>query len=85
VKKEQPTSKIYINPGYSDGPELKLDAIEEKLNKAFLSSDWTYRKLIRRMRASCFSPHRKHMPSRSEMTSEEIAALFQVQIKLLIT
>jgi hypothetical protein len=79
VKKEEPTSKIYIDLGLSDGPEMKLDDIDSTLNKAFLSSDWTYRKLIRRMRASCFSPRRTHMPDRDEMITEVIAEHFQVK------
>jgi hypothetical protein len=78
VKKEAPTSKIYIDLGLTDGPDMKLDDIESTLNKAFLSSDWTYRKLIRRMRASCFSPRRTHMPDRDEMITEVIAEHFQV-------
>jgi hypothetical protein len=81
VKKEVPTSKIYIDSGIPDEPELKLDEIDSKLNKAFLSSDWTYKKLIRRTRASCFSPQRTPMPDRDEMTNEEIADHFQVIIK----
>lgn len=78
VKKEAPTSKIFINSGKSAGPDLQVDDIHAKLNKAFLSSDWTYKKLIRRVRDSCFSPHRKHMPDRSEMSSDQIAEHFQV-------
>jgi hypothetical protein len=80
VKKEVPTSKIYINSGIADEPDLKLDEIDSMLNKAFLSSDWTYKKLIRRMRASCFSPQRTPMPDRDEMTTQEIADHFQVVI-----
>jgi hypothetical protein len=78
VKKEVPASSIYIDLGCSNGPELKLDDIDSKLNKAFLSSDWTYKKLIRRMRASCFSPQRTPMPDRDEMSKEEIAEHFRV-------
>jgi hypothetical protein len=78
VKKELPTSKIYIDLGCSNRPQLKLDDIDSKLNKAFLSSDWTYKKLIRRMRASCFSPQRTPLPDRDEMCKEEIAEHFRV-------
>jgi hypothetical protein len=81
VKEKLPTSKIYIDLGIADEPDLKLDEIDSKLNKAFLSSDWTYKKLIRRTRAACFSPHRKHMPDRSEMNSDEIAEHFKVKYK----
>jgi hypothetical protein len=78
VKEELPTSQIYIGSGYFEGPGLEVGAIEEKLNAALLSSDWTYEKLIRRTRASCFSPRRTHMPDRDEMTTEVIAEHFQV-------
>jgi len=81
VKEKLPTSKIYIDLGIADEPDLKLDDIDSKLNKAFLSSDWSYKKLIRRTRAACFSPHRKHMPDRSEMNSDEIAEHFKVKYK----
>lgn len=79
VKEEFPKSKIFINSGYSDGTHLEADEIEAKINVAFLSSEWTYRKIIRRIRASCFSPHRTHMPDRDRMTTEEIAEHFQVK------
>jgi len=78
MKKKEPTPKIYNDLGLSDGPEMKLDDIDSTLNKAFLSSDWTYRKLIRRTRATCFSPRRTHMPDRDEMITEVIAEHFQV-------
>jgi hypothetical protein len=79
VKKDVPTSKIYIDSGFSDGPELKLDEIDSMLNKAFIRGDWTYQKLIMQMRASCFSPRRKPLPDREEMTTQEIAEHFQVK------
>lgn len=82
VRKAVPTSKIYIDSGHSAGPKWKLDDVHKRLNKAFLSSDWIYKKLIRRVRASCFSPHRTHMPDRDEMSTEEIAEHFQVQWKI---
>jgi len=83
VKKEVPTSRIYIDLGYPNAPKLKLNEIDSKLDKAFLSSDWTYKKLIRRTRASCFSPQRTPMPDRDEMTIEEIAEHFQVYFQQL--
>jgi hypothetical protein len=84
VKKEVPTSRIYIDLGYPHAPKLKLNEIDSKLDKAFLSSDWTYKKLIRRTRASCFSPQRTPMPDRDEMTIEEIAEHFQVYFQQLL-
>jgi hypothetical protein len=84
VKKELPASSIYIDLGYPNAPKIKLDVIDSKLNKAFLSSDWTYKKLIRRTRASCFSPQRTPMPDRDEMTIEEIAEHFQVYFQTLL-
>jgi hypothetical protein len=79
VKEELPTSKIYINLGCSDGPNLKEEEIKKKLDEAFLRTDWTYKNLIMRVRASCFSPGRKHLPDREEMTTREIAEHFQVK------
>lgn len=76
VKKEVPTSEIYINMG---GPELQVDDIDAKLSKAFTSSEWTYEKMAMRMRASCFSSDRTHMPDRDGMTTKKIAEHFQVK------
>jgi hypothetical protein len=82
VKKDVPASKIYIEYGISDGIEMKVDDIDEKLNKAFLEKEWTYPKLITRVRATCFSPNRTHLPDREFMTPENIAEHFQVKKKL---
>jgi hypothetical protein len=78
VKNDVPSSKMYIDLGISNGIEMKVDDINEKLNKAFLESDWTYPKLITRVRATCFSPNRTHLPDRYIMTPENIAEHFQV-------
>lgn len=78
VKKEVPTSKIYIHLGHCEGPDMKVDDIDATLNRAFLSSNWTYKALIERTRASCFSPNRTYLPDREEMTSDEIGEHFQV-------
>ena len=79
VKKEVPASKIYITSNISDGPDMKEDDMAAKLNFAFVKKDWTYEKFMTRVRATCFSPNRTHLPDRNEMTSEEIAKHFQVE------
>jgi hypothetical protein len=74
--------KLTAEYGISDGIEMKVDDIDEKLNKAFLEKEWTYPKLITRVRATCFSPNRTHLPDRDIMTPENIAEHFQVKKKL---
>lgn len=78
VIENSPQSSIYIDYLCKQEMQMTVESIEEALQKVVdPSNNWSYKKLVRRVRATCFSPRRTAAPECS-MSSEEIASHFQV-------
>lgn len=82
VVENLPQSSIYIHSPRKQELQMTIESIEEALQKVLTpSSDWSFKKLVRRVRATCFSRHRTATPECS-MSPEEIAAHFQVILQI---
>jgi hypothetical protein len=80
VVQNSPHSSIYVDSQCKQESEMTMESIEEALQIVLVpSNDWSFKKLVRRLRATCFSRHRT-VAAESSMSPEEIAAHFQVRV-----
>lgn len=68
---------IYIRAVDTDGPEVSLSDIEEKLSSVESSVDFSYKSLLMQVKKSCFRPERLIFID-NESEPEKVAQYFQV-------
>jgi len=68
----------YVEP---DGTEPSLSSIIKAISKVSIDNKWRYQKIMERVKATCFSPHRTSSPD-YKLGADNIAEHFQVYVAM---
>jgi len=79
IKSALPFSRIVVQAANSQGPEMTWRKVSATLDKVErVDKKWNYQNILKRVKATCFSPSRDQHPPKFSQGVKKIASHFQV-------